>query len=397
MMTNILFLLAGIIGLIVVIIILKHQKHNKIMNLFFVMFLVLSSCRQLYIGIQYFVTDNNYGYIYSNYEILAIPLLYLYFKNIENTKKANKKELLLIILFSITFSLLKVNKIDFQYIIKPINVDLFLYIISFLYSIWYIYLSYEILSKNIWIWNENKMKGNTNSLVINWTKFLYISISLLPIKIILSFLLEVYNISINFEIFQHFTSTIILIIVFKLLNNPEILYGYEALNEEIKLDLRFNVELFKNWIKTNENVEFNSKHKIIYDKINLKVPKYIKKIEQMSLNEEFFLRSDLDLNYLANRLKIPKSHLICLFKYYSKLSFTDFKKKIRIYHATILIQKHYLKHNTLNTLSKKVGFSSYDPFYRSFKEFTGYSPLEYYNLLQPTMQNFTKFKKNNSL
>ena len=71
-----------------------------------------------------------------------------------------------------------------------------------------------------------------------------------------------------------------------------------------------------------------------------------------------------------------------LFKYHSTLSFSEYKKVIRIHDAIKHIELDYLKSNTLDSLSKKVGFTSYNPFFTSFKEISGVSPIEYYKTIQ---------------
>jgi hypothetical protein len=40
---------------------------------------------------------------------------------------------------------------------------------------------------------------------------------------------------------------------------------------------------------------------------------------------------------------------------------------IRIHDATKLLETGFLKSNTMETLAKEVGFSSYKPFFNSFK------------------------------
>ena len=80
---------------------------------------------------------------------------------------------------------------------------------------------------------------------------------------------------------------------------------------------------------------------------------------------------------MSAKLEIPKSHLNFIFKYHSKVSFTEFKKIIRVYDSIELIDAHYLKANTLDSLASKVGFSSYNPFFTSFKEVTGITPQAY--------------------
>jgi len=66
---------------------------------------------------------------------------------------------------------------------------------------------------------------------------------------------------------------------------------------------------------------------------------------------------------LAIKLNLPNIHLDYLFKYHSKISFSDYKKKIRIHHSIRLIESNYLKTNTLDSLAKGVGFASYNPLF----------------------------------
>jgi transcriptional regulator GlxA family with amidase domain len=76
-------------------------------------------------------------------------------------------------------------------------------------------------------------------------------------------------------------------------------------------------------------------------------------------------------------MKTPKSHVVFLFKYYSKISFNEFKSTIRIKKAMQFLQVGYLASNTMESLAVEVGFSTYSSFFKNFKETTGISPLDY--------------------
>ena len=91
-----------------------------------------------------------------------------------------------------------------------------------------------------------------------------------------------------------------------------------------------------------------------------------------SENPNYFL-----IDKLAVEMKVPKSHLKYIFKYHSKISFSEFKKTIQIKNAIEFIDKGYLKTNTLDSLAIKTGFSSYSPFFKSFKSITNLSPQDY--------------------
>jgi AraC-like DNA-binding protein len=46
------------------------------------------------------------------------------------------------------------------------------------------------------------------------------------------------------------------------------------------------------------------------------------------------------------------------------------------------LKSDYLKTNTIEALAMEVGFSSYSPFFSSFKNITGLAPLEYIKTMQ---------------
>lgn len=80
---------------------------------------------------------------------------------------------------------------------------------------------------------------------------------------------------------------------------------------------------------------------------------------------------------LANKLGVPTSHIVYLFKYHSNISFSEFRMRSRIHDAINLIESDYLKINTLESLAYKTGFASYSPFFSAFKKVTSFSPQDY--------------------
>jgi AraC-like DNA-binding protein len=84
---------------------------------------------------------------------------------------------------------------------------------------------------------------------------------------------------------------------------------------------------------------------------------------------------------------IPISHLKFVFKYHSKLSFSDYKKISRIQNSLVLINNNYLVTNTLESLSIEVGFKSYNPFFTCFKDVVGKSPHEYISSIKSDLKD----------
>jgi AraC-like DNA-binding protein len=178
--------------------------------------------------------------------------------------------------------------------------------------------------------------------------------------------------------FQWIAALIWLLILFKILVSPEILYGYNALYKKIDENRNRNLTLASIW-NTTPKIDINNlQHLQLKEKIDLNILTYIEDVEKISIKDKIFRNPDIKISDVANKLNIPKSHISYLFKYHSNISFSEYKKTIRIQDAIKLIDEDYLKENTLESLSKKIGFTSYNPFFTSFKEFTGTSPIEYY-------------------
>lgn len=389
---SILFITTGIIGLTVSGIIFKNYSSNKIMNIYFILFIAILSLKQFALGLSYFFFQKNImNWFYENasFSVLVFPLIYLYFKKLSHESPTiEKKDITTHYIFPVLFFLLFLNQVYSPYKIVSPYYEYIESFIAFIFLLWYDYLCFELLLKTIWSQKGNKSNQSQNDLIHQWTKFLFIVISIAPLKPLLKFILKIngYESIINYN-FMPITSIALLLICFKILCCPEIFYGYTILKSKINTNTSSNLRLDEVWNLSLKIVPKNLQDKTLKPKIDLNLLKYIKKIEQLVLENHLFINSDETINEIAHKLNIPKSHLIYLFKYHSKISFIELKKIIRIHYATKLIEDDFLSSNTLNSLSKKVGFTSYDPFYRSFKEITGNGPLDYYNIIRSNNSN----------
>ncbi len=178
-----------------------------------------------------------------------------------------------------------------------------------------------------------------------------------------------------------------IVVYIKLLTSPEFLFGYDVFQDKInKYKLDFFV--FDNqWKKTITDEITNKKDLVLKEIINTKYIEYIETIEDISKNTNLFFIQGVKAEDLSNKMKIPKSHMVFLFKYYSKISFNEFKSNIRIKKAMQLIQEGYLVSNIMETLATEVGFSTYSSFFKNFKEITKISPQEYYEKVKGEVEN----------
>ena len=383
MLSNLLFIITGLIGLITTFLIFTNYKSNRIMNLYIILFILIISLRFFLSGLTNFIFDSNFRttyFKYSNFSLVVIPICYLYFKNLsENYRKLYSKELLHFV-FPVALFLAMINREHFDFDSKQI--EIILYGLFFIFAITYIILCFQMLRTTIWTRKGDiKVIQQQNKLINNWTLFLFIGLILTIFRLFISILMEIYfGESIKGHSYQWISALIWLTILFKILRSPEILYGYNVLHQKINENKNNTLVLNDIW-KKNTNIELNNEqHLVLKEKIDSNIIDYIKEIETISLKYELFRNSKLTISDLANNLKIPKSHLSYLFKYHSTISFSEYKKVIRIHDAINQIEQNYLKNNTLDSLSKKVGFTSYNPFFTSFKEIAGVSPLEYFKM-----------------
>lgn len=385
MLTNLLFIITGLIGLLTLILIFSNYRSNRIMNFYIILLIFIMSLRFFLNGLTYFVTDFSLKYIYftySNFSSVVIPLCYLYFKNLFASEKGFKTKELYHFIFPLSFSVLGIL---LNYLNVPIpSLKLFLYTIFVAFILYYNVLSYRILCKNIWI-KKGSIKTiiNDNKAINNWASFLFIALVLISVRLTAALFIEIYyNQNMKGYNYQWISAFIWLLILIKILISPEILYGYNALNKKLNENKNTNLALETIWIRTNTAKLNNIQHEALKEKIEENIINYILEIEKVSLEYELFRDSKMTLTDLANKINIPKSHISYIFKYHSTISFTEYKKLIRIHDAIQHIESNYLKNNTLDSLSKKVGFTSYNPFFTSFKEISGISPLEYFKMVK---------------
>ena len=161
-----------------------------------------------------------------------------------------------------------------------------------------------------------------------------------------------------------------------ILTSPSILNGYI---NQLTFERVVGAKPTSTWRLKPVNQITNVQDLQLSQKINNELDAYFQQIDQFIKQAHFFRQSGLSVNDLALQIKMPKSHLSFIFKYHSTISFSDFKKLNRIQDAIALIDDGYLKANTFDSLSKEVGFSTYNTFYTAFKEVTSKAPQEYVN------------------
>lgn len=368
---DITFILNGALGLICAIMILFSIRSNRNVNIYLAILIFGASIKMILRGYLELTGQANIisEFTRMNMFLIGTPLPFLYFKNlILNQSKIPVKNLFHLILPVI---LLIENKFHPIESVIPFNQIREILIISM--PIYYCVASFQILRKNIWRKNPPiKIETLEAHHIIRWTIIIYITFLLMAFRVIYSLVIMDYH-------GDWLTSLAWFIVFVMILTSPSILKTYI---HRISKDSETGTKSNSFWRQKPITPIVNKQDLQLSQKINPDIKSYMMQIDSFIEENKFFRQQGLSINDFAHKLRMPKSHLSFLFKYHSEISFTDFKKYVRIKNAIQLIDNDYLKSNTFDSLAKEVGFTTYNTFFISFKEVTGKAPQNYLSAME---------------
>ena len=383
MLSHIIVLFTGLLGFVVLIITLSQYRTNKIFNIYFAIIVLLVSIRYTLIGVKNLTNDILITETYRKADILFIvtaPLVYLYFKNLVKSQSKFVVSDLLHFVVPVLFILeAKYKLIEITIGIKR-DFGLLNFFIALVIT--YNLLTFLELKNNIWNKKGSlEIMVNQNLLIKKWSIYLYICMNFMVLRLFFSLFIEYKSNGIISGQYVVWAGSLIWAIIFiKIITSRDILYGYTFLNNE-KVNSGNTIKISQ-WTSSKSPKITNIQDLQLNLKINAIVNQYIIDIDSTLEKNRYFRDPNFSFNDFALKLNIPKSHLSFIFKYHSKITFSDFKKISRINDALQLIELDYLKTNTFDSLSKTVGFSSYNPFFTSFKDVVGKAPQEYLDTLK---------------
>ena len=336
------------------------------------------SSRFLFIGINGLINNDFTQPIIRSFNVFFIfsaPCFYLYFKNLI----ASQKNFISKDLFHFLIPLLFIIEGRFSTLKNLLNIPFSFIYLFILYIIVNNILIFLMLKKNIWNKKGSlEIVAKQNELIKEWSKYLFIALNLFSLRLIISLLIENKEDGFISGTYGIWLTSIIWVFIFtKILTSPEILFGYSFLYNKSKENKNYITTNISHWKIVSKVKITNVQDLQLSYKMNQNIEKYLNKINEAVEKNNYFREPKFTLTDFALDLDIPKSHLSYLFKYHSKISFSDYKKIARIEDALHLIQVDYLKKNTFDSLAKQVGFSSYNPFFTAFKDIVGKPPQEY--------------------
>jgi AraC-like DNA-binding protein len=381
MFFSFLYFSTGLLGLLIMFIINIKYRSLSGVNIFLQIPIIINSVRFILNGINILNNSQsitNFIYLFDLLAAMTIPCFYLYLVDLISINRNKRTSYYVYFIPSLIFFLAVIiqtlSKIEFNYISK---IAYMAFIIG--YGTFYNVKCYQFLKKNVWNKKvELKSLELHEKTISNWTLFLLICTTLLLLRIIVFFIATILiKGTFPSALFLWIGALAWFILYLKLLLTPEILYGNQLLTKKIENyhAPKFVMDII--WSMTSIQEITNLKDQKLSEIINPLLIKYLRKIEEAALTNNFFRNTDDSIEHLSKELKIPKYHLSYLFKYHCKENYTDFKKIVRIQDAINLLKNDYLSSHTFDSLATEVGFTSYTSFFLSFKEITGLAPQEY--------------------
>ena len=380
MIENLIISFSGLIGFLTIFLILLRYRTNRITNSYLIIIFLIVSTRMLLIG-SFTIINNSFVLTilnkYNNLLIIIVPCIYLYFSNLIKDLKKIKFQNYIHFVIPLSFNL--VDYLLENYDLKTVNTAYYYYLFFTIYAFIYFIFIYKLLNKNVWNRKgEIRIVIQQNQLIRKWSIYLFSFFVIIAIRLITVLFLEINNNNYNFgSSYLWISSTLWLIIYFKIITSPEILYGYNFLNEKITEQKRSENATISFWTDTPISEINNIQDLQLKEKIKNSIKKYMGEVDQFSFHHQAYRNAKFSLTDLSNKLNIPKSHLTYLFKYHSKISFPEYKKIVRIQDGLELIHSGYLTTNIYESLAKEIGFTAYNTFFVSFKDVTGITPQEY--------------------
>jgi AraC-like DNA-binding protein len=379
LLESIFFLIVSSFGLLTIGLLLFSIRSNKYVNTYLLLVLILGLSRAILYGtysLNIQRISNDISPPYKGIVIISFVLFYLYFKTLaSDERRFNPRHLLhfiLPILFSGYYLLVNVFGMQEERYILVINFSL-----TSIFILVYLFLTFKLVATQIWR-NPQKVHEQHYLTIRNWSIFLFVVFLVGTLKVL------VFNV-VSFskgELLSHITlgftgASLQLVLFIKLLISPEILLGIPRLNK--RLSPKTNSVEFKN----NEFWKLDVKEvtgpldERLKEKLDESILELIEDVEEFVNEKRYFRNHHITIKELANEMEVPYTHIIYLFKYHCKLTFTEYKTIKRIEDAKHLISLGFLKHNTLESLATEVGYASYNPFFTSFKKIVGMSPNDF--------------------
>lgn len=220
---------------------------------------------------------------------------------------------------------------------------------------------------------KNRLKPTLNSKIVKWLFFITIIVFFCALSYMILIVEFVYfdirtREQISNEIYNYTAAISYSLIPIVVLIFPEVLYGIPIVN-------RKKIAIFEVNSSKIKSEGLNEKGSINTD--NPAMDGLAKLILDYLKNEKPFIDPKFSLDDLAKQLDVPKHHLYYCLNSILNIKFTTLRTQMRVEYAKELLLNGNLKLVSMEGIWTKTGFSSKTNFFVTFKEVTGYTPLEF--------------------
>ena len=220
---------------------------------------------------------------------------------------------------------------------------------------------------------KNRLEPTLNSKIIKWLFFITIIVFFCALSYMILIVEFVYfdirtREQISNEIYNYTAAISYSLIPIVMLIFPEVLYGIPIVNRKKIALFEVNSSRIKSE-SLNEKGSINTDNPAMDDLAKL-ILDYLK-------NEKPFIDPKFSLDDLAKQLDVPKHHLYYCLNSILNIKFTTLRTQMRVEYAKELLLNGSLELVSMEGIWTKTGFSSRTNFFVTFKEVTGYTPLEF--------------------
>jgi AraC-like DNA-binding protein len=364
MFLSILSLLVGFLCLFVVVLMLFNPKPDRKTNVYLIIILFLAGIQRFINGLEVLgLLDVTYSPL--KIKLIAaffiVPVYYLFFRRLIKASVNLKIELVHFILPAILVL------IDVFFIKYTISYYFFL-IFSIAYFVAVTYLISGLVKSK----KRSLIEKTSYKTIRTWTILMFF-ITFLLVAFSNYFLFSGAESGMNLNDFFRYSSLLWLIALVYIFKNPVIIFGEKNLIKNIQLN---EPQEFLIWsrkpLKSLEERDI-----VLNNNLATKIDSIILNIKKLQKSNTILSKNTLTPNFISKELKIPRSHVDFIFKYYCHYSMNDFSNLVKINYAVSLINEGYLDKFTIDSLGTKCLFNSRFTFSKNFKKFMGLSVSDY--------------------
>jgi AraC-like DNA-binding protein len=364
MFLDILSLLVGFLCLFVMVLILLNNRANRKTNIYIVVILFIAGLQRFVNALEILdFTSKVYSPLKLRLSLafFIVPIYYLFFRRLILVKPNTKTELLHFILPTVILII--------DIVIFPFHVyNLFYLGFSLSYLVATLLLIYKMINTK----NRSLLDEGYYKTIRSWT-FLMLSITF-SLFVFSNYFLFSENRSPNLLLnFYRFSSLLWLVALIYIFKNPILIFGEKVLLNSIKSN---DPQRFLIWSqKPLKAIE--EKDKLLYTNILNNIDTIVIHIQNLQKSPTALSTISFTPVTLSKELKVPKSHLELIFKYYCHYSVNDFSNLVKINYAIMLINDGHLEKYTIEHLGTACLFNSRFTFSKNFKKFIGVSVSDY--------------------